>query len=212
MEPAGTAVRRAYDANAERYASLFLNDLDHDSQTVEALASFAAGVATLPGPVLDVGCGPGSVVNHLGGVGLDVSGIDLSPGQIEQAHRAYPERSFAVGDLTALDVVDASLGGIVSRYSIIHLDPVVLGAVFAEWFRALQPGAPLFVSFFGSRSPDAHGTPFDHKVVTAYELDPATVGDLLRDVGFGRIEIVATPIPEGGRPFDHTTLLAQKRS
>lgn len=97
-----------------------------------------------------------------------------------------------------------------SKYSIIHLDPARLDRVFTEWKRVLHPGAPVFVSFFGSRSPSAHGTPFDHKVATAYELDPATVGEALSSAGFVDIEIQAAPIPEGGRPFDHVTVLTRR--
>jgi len=50
----------------------------------------------------------------------------------------------------------------------------------------------------------------DHTVATAYELFPATVAQELRDAGFTDVEIVTNPIPEGGRPFDHVTLVAGK--
>lgn len=203
-------VRDAYNANAELYASLFLHELDRDAQSKRWLSAFVEAASLRNGPVVDLGCGPGGVVNHLCGLGLTASGLDLSPGQIAQAREAFPDLRFEVGDLTALDVADSSLGGIVSKYSVIHLPPSDLDAVFAEWLRALQPHAPLFLSFFGSRTPDAHGTPFDHKVVTAYELWPATVGEQLRESGFVEIEIETSPIPEGGRPFDHTTILAHK--
>ena len=98
------------------------------------------------------------------------------------------------------------------RYSIIHLHPSGLDDVFADWFRVLEPGAPALVEFFGSRSGDAHGAPFDHKVATAYELFHADVGRRLQTVGFAEVEIEATPTPEGGRPYDHTTILARKSS
>ncbi|MEM7325822.1 MAG: class I SAM-dependent methyltransferase [Actinomycetota bacterium] len=205
-------VRAAYDTMAERYAALFLHELDRDSQTLEALAAFAEAAAGQTGPVMDLGCGPGGAVDHLRQRGLSVFGVDASPGQIAQARMAFPERHFAVGDLTALGVPDASLGGIVAKYSIIHLPPADLPAVFGEWHRALAPGAPVLVSFFGSRSGDNHGRPFDHRVITAYELFPDTVADLLRGAGFRTVRVEASPIPEGGRPFDHTTVLAGKPS
>ena len=194
---------------AELYASLFLNDLDNDHQTVKWLDRFSELAAPQNRPVADLGCGPGGVVNHLAGHGLDAYGLDLSQGQIDQARKAFPDLRFEVGDLTALDVDTGSLGGIVAKYSIIHLAPDALAGVFAEWHRALNDGAPLFVSFFGSRSADSHGLAFDHKVATAYELDPATIGRLLGTAGFVEIQIEATAIPEGGRPFDHTTILAR---
>lgn len=202
-------VRDAYDAKAEVYASLFLGELANDPQSRRGLAAFAELVGRRTGPVVDLGCGPGSAVAHLAAHGLTAIGIDLSPGQIAQARRAFPDLTFAVGDLTKLGFADSAVGGIVSRHSLIHLPPADLGAVFVEWMRVLQPEAPLFVSFFGSRSAAAHGTPFDHKVVTAYELDPSAVARALEAAGFGDIEVEAIPIPEGGRPFDHVTVLAR---
>ncbi len=203
-------VREAYDANAELYASLFLSELDRDTQSTRWLATFAELAAERRGPVADLGCGPGSVAHHLSELGLTVIGIDLSPGQIAQARLAFPHLDVEVGDLAALRFADASLGGIVARHSIIHLQPSDLSTVFVEWCRVLEPGAPVFVSFFGSRSAEAHGTPFDHKVVTAFELFPAVVGRQLQDAGLTDVQLEAIPIPEGGRPFDHVTILARK--
>lgn len=203
-------IRAAYDAKAETYAALFLNELDADAQSKRWLATFAEFAAERQGQVVDVGCGPGSVVHRLNELGLTVMGIDLSPSQIAEARQAFPDLDFEVGDLTALPFADQSLSGIVSRHSIIHLRPSDLGKVFAEWFRALERGAPIFLSFFGSRSADAHGRPFDHKVVTAFELFPEAVERELSVAGFADIDIEANPIPEGGRPFDHTTILARK--
>ena len=201
-------VADAYDAHAELYASLFLAALDRDEQTVRWLSTFAALAAPRTGPVLDVGCGPGHLTRHLVDHGLDAAGVDVSPGQITEARRAFPDLWFQVGDLTALQAGDGHLGGIVSHYSLIHLPPDRLDGVFREWRRALEPLAPVYLSFFGSRSPGAHGTPFDHRVITAYEFDPRAIGAQLTDAGFERIDVEATPIPEGGRPFDHVTMLA----
>lgn len=203
-------VRDSYDAMAELYAALFLGELDRDTNFQDWLARFASLAAVQTGMVADVGCGPGHVVDHLREVGLNVAGYDLSPGQIAEARKAFPDSTFRVGDLAAIDAADSSLGGIVSRYSIIHLLPTRLDEVFAEWMRVLEPGAPVLVSFFGSTVADAHGTPFDHKVVTAYELFPATVGEQLRDAGFTDFEVGVLPPPEGGRPFDQGTILARK--
>lgn len=204
------SVREAYDANAELYASLFLNELDRDAQSTRWLTMFAELAAERRGRVVDLGCGPGSAARFLSEFGLTVTGVDLSPGQVAQARQAFPELDFEVGDLTTLQFAESSLGGIVARHSLIHLNPSRLGDVFVEWFRALEPGAPVFVSFFGSKSADAHGTPFDHKVVTAYELFPAAISELVQGAGFTEVELEATPIPEGGRPFDHVTILARK--
>jgi ubiquinone/menaquinone biosynthesis C-methylase UbiE len=204
-------VSDAYDAVAELYASLFCDDVARDTEALRWLARFVDLVDRNGGVVADLGCGPGHVVDHLSRMGLDIVGLDLSPGQLKQANRAFPELRFELGDLTAVDVPDSSLAGIVSRYSIIHLPPPTLGQVFGEWGRVLAPGAPLLVCFFGSRSLGSHGSSFDHKVITAYELHPTTVADLLAAAGFVDVEIDVRPPPDGGRPLDHATVLARWR-
>lgn len=205
-------VRESYDARSQEYAELFLHDLDRDSNATDWLATFAELAATQSGDVADLGCGPGHVVDHLCELGVSAIGYDISPGQIAQARRAFPDFEFHVGDLTALDNADSSLGGIIARYSLIHLLPSRLTDVFAEWMRALEPGAPVLVSFFGAVSAKAHGTPFDHTVVTAYALFPATIAEELHDAGFIDTEIGVRDPPEGGRPFDQGTVLARKPS
>ncbi len=203
-------VRDSYDGMATLYAELFLDDLERDTNPRDWLAVFAELAALRNGPVADLGCGPGHVVDHLTELGLSAVGYDLSPGQIAEARNAFPDSQFHVGDLAALDVADASLGGVVSRYSLIHMLPSRLGDVFEEWMRVLEPGAPVLVSFFGSLTADSHGTPFDHAVVTAYELFPATIARLLHDAGFIDAEIGVRDPPDGGRPFDQGTVLARK--
>ncbi len=54
-------VRDSYDAMAERYAALFLGDLDRDTKAQDWLFSFASLAANRRGVVADLGCGPGRV-------------------------------------------------------------------------------------------------------------------------------------------------------
>ncbi len=202
------AVRDRYDEMAPLYAELFLGDLDDDPAARAELDAFAVVAAPLAGVVADLGCGPGHISSYLTQRGLEMVGFDLSSGQVSEARRAFGRLRFGVGDLTALAVADGSLSGIVSRYSLIHLRPDALAATFREWRRALVPGAPVLVSFFGSLTPDAHGTPFDHKVVEAYEPYPQTVAELLDNAGFGGVEVATRPPAPDGRPIDQATVTA----
>lgn len=202
-------VRDAYDGMAERYARLALDDLDRPTPDRNWLAAFVELAASCEGVVADLGCGPGHVVNHLTALGLAAIGYDISPGQIAEAQRAFPDLRFEVGDLTTLDIGECALGGIVARYSLIHMLPTRLSAIFAGWRRMLEAGAPVLVSFFAASSADAHGSPFDHAVATAFELFPATIAGQLEDAGFGDIEIgTRRPLP-GERALDHGTILAR---
>ncbi|MBQ1063279.1 class I SAM-dependent methyltransferase [Micromonospora sp. D75] len=136
--------RAAYDTVAEDYARL-LPDVVEPPLDRALLAAYAETVG--PGrPVLEVGCGTGRVTAHLHRLGLDIGGVDLSPGMVAVARRAYPELRFEVGSLTELTVPDASLAGLVSWYSIIHLPPELLPGVFAGFHRALAPGGHLLLA------------------------------------------------------------------
>ena len=73
------------------------------------LAAFAEEVRHL-GPALDVGCGPGTVTAHLASLGLDVSGVDLSPRMVAHARYRDPELHFAVASATEVRIADASVG------------------------------------------------------------------------------------------------------
>ena len=201
-------VRASYDSMAELYTAVNRGDIDRDTPDREWLAEFAQLAALGNGAVADLGCGPGYVTNHLSELGLTVLGYDLSPALIAEAKRAFPAMKFEVGDLTALDIPSASLAGIVSRYSLIHMPPMQLASAFAEFARLLKHGAPVLVSFFAANSAERHGAPFDHAVVTAYELFPATIAGELENAGFTAIKVGIRGPLRNERPLDHATILA----
>jgi SAM-dependent methyltransferase len=201
-------VRDSYDLMAERYTEAALGDIDRDIPDRAWLAEFAQLAALCAGPVADLGCGPGYVTNHLSELGLTALGYDLSPALIFEAQRAFPELKFEVADLTALDIASSSLAGIVARYSLIHMPPIELASAFAEFARLLNPGAPVLVSFFAANSAQRHGSPFDHAVVTAFELFPATIASELENAGFTDIKVGSRGPLRGERQLDHATILA----
>ena len=206
------AVRDSYDARAKECANLFLDDLNRVPLDREWLGAFARLASPSAGVVADVGCGPGHIVNYLAELGVNAIGYDISPAMIDEAQRAFPGSKFHVEDLTSLDIADSSLAGIVARYSLIHLPPVQLTDVFGELFRVLEPRAPVLVSFFASSSSVDHGLPFDHAVVTAYELFPETVVAEMQTVGFDSFDVSTRKPQDGERPLDHGTILARRGS
>jgi ubiquinone/menaquinone biosynthesis C-methylase UbiE len=204
------AVRDSYDARAKEYTHLFLDHLDRVPFDRQWLGAFARLLSPGAGVVADVGCGPGNVVDYLAELGVKAVGYDLSPAMIDEAQRAFPGSEFQVGDLTSLDIADSSLAGIVARYSLIHMAPTRLGDAFAEWFRVLEPRAPVLVSFFAASSSVTHGLPFDHAVVTAHELFPETVVAEMQAVGFDGFEVAIRKPLDGERLLDHGTILARR--
>ena len=135
-------IRTSYDTVATAYADLVQDGPPDEPATLDLFAKLAG-----QGPVLDVGCGPGRVVGLLHERGLPVIGIDLSPGMIEVARRDHPGLDFRVGSMTALDLPDRELTGVISWWSIIHLPRDVVPQAFAEFHRVLAPGGVLLLGF-----------------------------------------------------------------
>jgi SAM-dependent methyltransferase len=132
-------VRASYDRVADSYVELGMGDLTREPWLRAALAAFADEVRGL-GPVLDVGCGPGDVTAHLAQLGLDASGVDLSPRMVEHARRRYPGLRFDVRSVTELDLAPGSLGGVLGWWSLFNLPREVLPEVLATFAGALVPG------------------------------------------------------------------------
>lgn len=138
--------RDGYDAIAQRYADQFLGELAGKPLDRALLDLVATEVGDL-GPIADIGCGPGHVARYLHDRGAATIGLDLSPGMIDVAKAAHPGIDFQVADMRALPFPDGVWGGIVALYSIIHVEPTELAAVFREFSRVLRPGGTVLISF-----------------------------------------------------------------
>lgn len=180
------STRTAYDTVAESYADLLRNELTNKPYDRAMLGAFADLVRdTSPATVVDAGCGPGRISAYLTCLGLDVFGIDLSPAMIAVARRDHPRLRFEQGTLDAIDAEDASLGGVVAWYSIIHTPPALLPTAFTEFHRVLSVGGHLLLAFQvgDERVLIEHG--YGHDVrLHAYRLAPERIESLLDDAGF----------------------------
>ncbi|WET79602.1 class I SAM-dependent methyltransferase [Amycolatopsis sp. QT-25] len=198
-----TTTRESYDTVAEDYVARVEPLFEQEPISRAMLAAFAEQVR---GPVVDVGCGPGHVTAHLASLGLDVTGVDLSPKMIEIARRRHPELRFFVGSMTALDLPDGELGGLVAWWSIFHLPPEVLPAVFTEFRRVLAPGGRVLLGFHVGDERLSPKTAYGHPVTyDAYLLEPGRVADLLERTGFE----VAARLAMEGRKLPQACLAAR---
>jgi SAM-dependent methyltransferase len=124
---------------------------------VERTADQLAKVVARPGPVADLGCGPGAHGLALARRGYDVVGVDASARMVQVARTRAAEdevnATFDVHDVsTPLPFADGSLGGVLAILVLQHLqhpDPFI-----TETRRCLRPGGHLLIT-----APVYDGTP-----------------------------------------------------
>src|SRR3954454_23915508 len=154
-------VRAAYDAVARTYSETLFNELTglpFEQWLLDRVATHAAG-----GPVVEVGCGPGHVTAYLAAAGADATGIDLSPGMVEQARERYPDGTYEVGDLRTLmrPTTAAGWAAVLGWYSLIHLAPSELPAAIEALARPLDAGGWLVLAMHAGTEVRHHDEWFD---------------------------------------------------
>jgi SAM-dependent methyltransferase len=207
-----STTRDAYDAAAPAYVELFRDTL-RDSPLDRAILGAFAGVVTAGGggQVADVGCGPGHITSYLAELGLAAFGVDVAPAMIKLAREAYPGLRFDEGSMAALNLGDGVLGGVLSRWSIIHTPPPDVPAILAEFHRVLARGGHLLIGFSASDDPSHPTQVFDHTVAPAYRWWPDHLAAMLRESGLAEVaRMVSQPEPTDRRQFPLVHLLARK--
>ncbi|MFG6503801.1 class I SAM-dependent methyltransferase [Microbacterium sp. P05] len=199
-----SGVRDSYAQRAAEYTELLGSMTAMHPSDVQLVTSWAASV---DGPLLDAGCGPGHWTAHLAGQGIDARGVDQVPAFIDHARAAYPSVTFTLGSMDALVDPDETYGGVLAWYSVIHHHPSSIGRALAEFARVLRPGGQLLVGFFLGTDVE----PFDHAVVTAYRWPADLLAHELTAAGFAVTETHTRTVAYE-RPRPHGAILAHLRS
>ena len=202
-------VRTSYDQVADNYVAMGMGDLSPTPWLRGALTAFAEDVRCL-GPVLDVGCGPGMVTAYLTDLGVDASGVDLSPRMVAHALRRHPGLRFTVASATDLRLEDTSLGGVLGWWSLFNLPRDVLPGVLVSFARALMPGGQVLMgTHVGDRDivrTEAYGgVPVSW---TTHLWQPEQLTALLTNAGLEPVADLRLPADGSGNP---QVLLAARR-
>ncbi|MEV4629922.1 class I SAM-dependent methyltransferase [Micromonospora sp. NPDC049523] len=197
-------VRQSYGSVAELYIELFGTSQQVHADDLDFIGRHLAG---RPGTVLDLGCGPGHITDHLRSLGVDATGIDMVPEFVAHAKAAHPSGSYQLGSFESLAVADHSVAGILAWYSLIHFTPQDLDGVLAEFRRAIAPKGTLVVGFFDADEVAA----FDHKVVTAYRWPVDEFSERLARAGFTEVERLQRPSEGTHRPHAVIAAVATER-
>ncbi|NGN68158.1 class I SAM-dependent methyltransferase [Streptomyces sp. A7024] len=216
-----STTRASYDAIAGEYVDFARGELVAKPLERAALAAFADLVRAAGGGVVaDVGCGTGRITEHLAGLGLDIFGVDLSPGMLAVARQEHPELRFREGSMLRLGadggagIRDGELAGLVAWYSTIHVPDAELPTAFAEFARVLRPGGHAVLAFQVGDEPLRLSEALGHEVeLDFHRRQPEAVAGLLAEAGLPvRARVLKERDTEG--PFPERTsqafLIARK--
>ena len=183
-EEKGRALQQSYDRLAAEYARRLFGELAGKPLDREVLDRFAARVRG-EGEACDVGCGPGQVARYLHERGVEVCGLDLSDGMVEQARRLNPGIAFRQGTMLRLDFADETLAGITAFYSLIHIPRKEVVRALAEFKRVLKPRGLLLLAFHIGEE-DLHLDVLWDEAVSMdfYFFMPAEMEEYLQAAGF----------------------------
>jgi SAM-dependent methyltransferase len=130
-------VREGYDRASQAYrgddADLEMSGYGHWLRRLAARVPDGARV-------LDLGCGNGVPATREMAKRWAVTGVDLSPVQVERARALVPGARFVCADMTEAEFADASFDAVTALYSIINVPVEDQPALLARIARWLVPG------------------------------------------------------------------------
>jgi len=158
-------------------------------------------------PVVDLGCGCGLPATKLLARNFDVTGVDLSPVQIERAKRMVPQARFVCDDMSRVAFEDQSLAAVVSFYAIIHLPLDEHQALFRRIFGWLRPGGYLLaiVGFEAWSGVESYHDIEGAEMAWSH-ADEATNVAWIEAAGFEVLEVRFVPEDDSG----HSLVLARR--
>jgi SAM-dependent methyltransferase len=97
--------------------------------------------------LLELGCGGGTPETRRLAERYALTGVDISPRQVERARAAIPEAEFVCADFTELELPAGSFDAVCSFYVFNHVPRELLAPLLADIHGWLVPGGWLLAAF-----------------------------------------------------------------
>jgi SAM-dependent methyltransferase len=198
-------VADGYDAMGETFAA-WREEIVGDPRRAweDELAAWLEPGARL----LELGCGGGTPETRRLAERFAVTGVDISPRQVERARAAIPEAEFVCADFTELELPAGSFDAVCSFYVFNHVPRELLAPLLGRIHGWLAPGGWLLAAFGQSDNPGWTGEWLGAQTFFA-SFPPKVNSRLVRDAGLAieRDEVVEFEEPEG--PVQFQWVLAQ---
>jgi SAM-dependent methyltransferase len=152
--------------------------------------------------VLELGCGGGSPETQRLARRFRLTGIDISPRQVERARAAIPEADFVCADFTELELAPGSFDAVASFYVFNHVPRELLAPLLGRIQGWLVPHGWLLTAFGVSDNEGWTGEWLGAPTFFA-SFPPEVNSRLVRDAGFAieRDEVITFEELEGPTSF-----------
>jgi SAM-dependent methyltransferase len=133
--------------------------------------------------VLELGCGGGAPETKRLARRFAVTGVDISPRQVERARAAVPDAQFLCADFTELELPATSFDAVASFYVFNHVPRELLAPLLGNIKTWLVPGGWLLTAFGQSDNPGWTGDFLGAPTYFA-SYPPEINSQLVREAGF----------------------------
>jgi SAM-dependent methyltransferase len=152
--------------------------------------------------VLELGCGSGTPETKRLAERFRLTGVDISPRQVERARAAIPEAEFLCADFTELELPAGSVDAVAAFYVFNHVPRDLLAPLLLRIHEWLVPGGRLLTAFGVSDMEGWTGQWLGAETFFS-SFPPDTNSRLVREAGFAieRDEVITFEEPEGPARF-----------
>lgn len=195
-------VERGYDQIAREYTAWREEEPTLFRAELEELAALLPADAS----VLDVGCGAGVPFTLWLSERFQVTGVDLSGGQLALARQRVPRATLVQQDMLTLAVPPSSFDAVTCFYALIHVPREHHARALANMNRALRPAGYLLLITGNGDLADDVGDFFGAEMYWSH-FDRETSLRMVREAGFDILwDRVVSDRPSGS----HVLVLARK--
>ncbi len=160
--------------------------------------------------LLDLGCATGQLTSSQLATRFRLTGVDISPRQIDQARQQYPHSTWLCADMTEIALAPASFDAVVAFYSIIHVPRAEQRGLFQRIATWLRPGGLFVASLTATATQYGYAADWLGAPMFWGGHDSATNLQLLQDVGLTVLSATEETADEFDDPITFLWVVARK--